>query len=172
MGDFWPPQFYGNVLEAFIFFASRVPPQAGCVAVLLHCGDPFLVEVICTLSRRYGQFSRITCPQCNESYRCREPPPWVFSTFYRTGWRVRNFSTCRDCHREARDNAYESALHDINMLPEFRRQGFLAPGFCCRCERRVQQYQLHWHYACPALVPSEPLSPLIVDCDSDSSHGS
>ena len=171
MDDFCLPRFGGNVLEAFIFVASRVPRQAGCVAVLFHCGDPFLVEVICNLSRRFEQFSRILCPQCGGTHRCREPPPWVFSTFYPIGWRVRNFSTCRVCHMEARNNAYESALHEVNMLSEFRRQGFLAPGFCCRCQR-VQHYQLHCYYACFALTPGEPLSPLVVDCDSGSSRGS
>ena len=165
-------QFGSNALEAFIFLASRNAPQASCVAVFLACGDPFIVVCICRLSRRFAQFSAIRCPRCNISHRCREPPPWLFSTFYTTYGRSRNFSTCYDCHMVARGNAYNTALQDIDMLSEFRRQGYLAPGFCGRCQRRVQQYQLHYHYACPALTPGEPVSPLIIDDDSDSSRGS
>jgi hypothetical protein len=164
-------QFGNNVLEAFIGVAAQSTPQGSCVTVLLLCGDPFIVVEICLLARRFAQFSAIRCPRCGMAHRCREPPAWLFSSFYTIRGRARNFSTCYNCHMVERGNAYEAALQDIDLLPEFRRQGFLAPGFCWRCQRRVQQYQLHFHYACPALTPGEPVSPLIID-DSDSSRGS
>ncbi len=165
-------QFGDNVLEAFIGIAAQSTPQGSCVTMLLVCGDPFIVVEICLLARRFAQFSAIRCPRCSRMHRCREPPAWLFSTFYTTRGRARNFSTCFDCHMEERGNAYDAALQDIELLSEFRRQGFLAPGFCWRCQRRVQQYQLHFHYACPALTPGEPVSPLVSDDDSDSSRGS
>ena len=165
-------QFGDNALEAFIGIAAQSTPQARCVTILLVSGDPFIVLEMCMLARRFAQFSAMRCPRCGAVHRCREPPAWLFSTFYNFRWRAQNFSVCPDCHRLEREDAYEAAFQDICLLSEFRRQGFLAPGFCFRCQRRVQQYQLHFHYACPALTPGEPVSPLAINDDSDSSCGS